>query len=396
MYPYLTPDIPGIGGVFKESPEDFLVTEIPLYEPCGTGEHSYLFFEKRGITTLEAIHRIAKAIGVQQRDIGYAGMKDAKGITRQTLSIPRVAPDILMALKISGITMLSAKLHNNKLRLGHLAGNRFSIRIREVSKNSVESATAIASVLSRVGIPNYFGEQRYGVQGNSAEVGCKLLQKDYEGAVKAIIGMPDSVSDDRWQKAIIAFHEGDLQKSLELFLSHCRTEMEITRTMIRFPGKWDRGIKSINPRLIKLYLSACQSDLFDRVVAARMPDINNIIKGDVAYKHINGACFRVDDEKDGAIRSESFEISATGPMFGTKMLIPEFVPGEIEDRILADSGLTREMFNDSRDLPGERRPLRVPVSDLRISLEVDSLLLEFSLPKGAYATSLLREIMKSW
>lgn len=130
---YLTAELPGTGGLFKETPGDFLVEEIPLYLPCGEGEHTYALIEKQGITTLEALRRLCRATGAPERDTGYAGMKDARGITRQTVSLPRVTPAEVMGLDIPGIRILSAERHRNKLRLGHLAGNRFLIRLRKRS-----------------------------------------------------------------------------------------------------------------------------------------------------------------------------------------------------------------------------------------------------------------------
>ena len=133
MHPYLTADIPGCGGTIKESPEDFRVEEIPSYLPCGSGEHCYLTIEKNGITTLEAIRRIAQNLKIQERDIGYAGMKDAVGITRQTISIQWITPEKALALDLDGVKVVSAERHSNKLKLGHLKGNRFRIVIRGVS-----------------------------------------------------------------------------------------------------------------------------------------------------------------------------------------------------------------------------------------------------------------------
>ena len=102
MMPYLTADIPGTGGKIKETPEDFMVEEVPLYLPCGEGEHTYVTIEKRGITTLEAIRRFGRALQVPERDIGYAGMKDAVGLTRQTFSIPRIPPEAIKDLTLPG------------------------------------------------------------------------------------------------------------------------------------------------------------------------------------------------------------------------------------------------------------------------------------------------------
>src|SRR4051812_49163300 len=98
--PYLTKDIPGIGGSLKNRPEDFFVQEMPLYEPSGEGEHVYTEFQKIGMTTFDAIDRIARALNVHPRDIGYAGMKDARAITRQIFSIPGTSEAAVMALKI--------------------------------------------------------------------------------------------------------------------------------------------------------------------------------------------------------------------------------------------------------------------------------------------------------
>lgn len=395
-YPYLTKEIPGTGGVFKENAEDFEVTELPLYPPCGSGEHTYALVEKRGLTTLEMLRRLAKAAGVQERELGYAGMKDARGITRQTVSIPRVPPERLLDLEIPGVRILSAELHNNKLRLGHLAGNRFLIRLRQVAADAERHAAAVLEILRERGVPNYFGEQRYGSQGNSAEVGRKLLQGDHEGAVRALIGTPEAVRDQRWQQGIAAFCTGDLETALELLPGSCRTEREIVRTLLRRPGEWQRAVKTIHPRLVGLYLSACQSELFDRVVVARMPAIDKIIPGDIACKQANGACFRVDDPEGAAPRAASFEISATGPMFGRKMLVPEGAVAELEAGVLAGSGLSARAFNQDGPLrlEGERRPLRAPLHNPAVRLEGEDLLLEFALPKGAYATSVLREVMK--
>jgi len=396
-YPYLTNDIPGIGGVFKDSCEDFEVTEIPLYQPCGSGEHIYVLVEKKGLTTLEMLRRLSKATAIPERDMGYAGMKDARGITRQTVSIPRIEPELLLALDIPGLKVLSAVRHNNKLRLGHLVGNRFRLRLRDVTENAADHAGRILAKLAHCGLPNYFGRQRYGSQGNNAVVGLKLLQGDQEGAVRAMIGSPEAVRGDSWQEAIVAFHDDRLAESLNLFPGHCRTEREMLKSLIRKPGDWNRAIKTIHPRLVSLYLSASQSELFDRVVAARLPGLDRVQTGDIACKHANGACFRVEDAAADNLRAATFEISPTGPMFGKKMLVPLGSPGRIEAEILAAAGLTPELFNTAGAfrLEGERRPLRVPVTDPAAIQDNTDLLLEFSLPKGSYATAVLREIMKT-
>jgi tRNA pseudouridine13 synthase len=394
---YLTEDLPGTGGVIKESAEDFLVAEIPLYHPCGEGEHTYAEIEKTGITTLEAIRRIARSLGVQERDMGYAGMKDAGGVTRQTVSIPRVDPDKVLNANVPGVKFLSAVRHGNKLKLGHLAGNRFRIRVCNPAENALESASAILDVLVKRGVPNYFGLQRYGAQGNYPRVGRALLLGDWKGAVDAIIGSSQAVQDERWKAAIEAYRLGDIEASIAAMPVYCRTEKDILLRLEKRPGAFDKALHAVNPRLRKLYLSAYQSSLFDVLLEERLDVFDKVMEGDIAFKHANGACFLVLDAMSEAPRAESFEISPTGPMFGCKMKLPEGLPMQLEERVLREEGLELKRFDLSGGLcmEGERRPLRVPLGDPLLEMETEALVLEFSLPRGSYATSVLREIMKS-
>src|SRR6478736_2923259 len=157
--PYLTKDFPGIGGTLKQRDEDFFVQEIPIYEPSGEGEHVYCEIQKVGIPTFEAVNRIARALNVSTRDIGYAGLKDAKAISRQVLSIWGTTEQAVMNLHVPDITVQWAARHGNKLRLGHLAGNRFAIKIRNVNPTDVVKLKDPLAELQRRGMPNYFGEQ---------------------------------------------------------------------------------------------------------------------------------------------------------------------------------------------------------------------------------------------
>ncbi|MGB9079810.1 MAG: tRNA pseudouridine(13) synthase TruD [Desulfuromonadaceae bacterium] len=398
MHPYLTADIPGIGGTIKESPEDFLVEEVPSYLPCGTGEHCYLTIEKRGITTLEAISRIAAALKVPEREVGYAGMKDAVGITRQTISIQRITPEKALALELDGVRVLSAERHSNKLKLGHLRGNRFRVVIRGVSGSVSQLVPAILAVVGKRGVPNYFGYQRYGAQGNSHLIGAAMLRRDWRDCVDRLIGEPDAVRDEEWSAAIGAYRQGALSEALRLFPRHCRSERDVLQRLVARPGEYEKAFSAVHPRLKKLYLSALQSSLFDRSVAERIDGIDRLMTGDLAIKHVNGACFLVEDAAAEQGRADLFEISASGPMFGCKMKRPEGAAGELEGEILARAGVDLPLF----DLPGglrmegERRPLRVPAGELSWSVSEDAVTVEFTLPKGSYATSLIREITKTF
>ena len=397
MQRYLTAEVPGTGGAIKGSPEDFLVEEIPAYQPSGQGEHCYALIEKRGIATLEALRRISKALGVQERDLGYAGMKDTVGVTRQMISIPRVAPEKVLSLQIPGMTVLSAVLHGNKLRLGHLKGNRFRIRVRDAAPGAVSHAEAALAILEQRGVPNRFGSQRYGVQGNSQQIGAAVLRRDFKAAVDALIGDPAAVSDERWRLAIEAYRRGELAESLALFPGHFRVERELLGRLLQRADAFEKAFNSVQPRLKRLYLSAFQSSLFDQVVEQRLDSLDQVTEGDIAFKHENGACFLVKDVAAEAARAAAFEISATGPMFGCTMMQAEGAQGELERGVLAAQELTLESFNLSGGLrmEGERRPLRVPLTGGAVREEDGDLVLEFALPRGSYATSVMSEITKT-
>jgi len=393
---YLTIDIPGTGGIIKETPEDFLVEEVPLYLPCGEGEHTYVTIEKRGLTTLEAVRRISRALGVPDREIGYAGMKDAVGVTRQTVSIPRVSPDVCSALNLPGIAVLAAVRHRNKLRLGHLAGNRFRIRVREVGDEASERAEAVLAVLTARGVPNYFGAQRYGLHGNSHLIGRAMVRGEWRTAFDYVIGDPLAMRDERWRGAIEAYRRGDLEESIRLFPGHCRTERDILQRLLKRPDAHEKAFYAIHPRLKKLYLSAYQSSLFDRLLAERLDAFDRVMAGDLAMKHENGACFLVTDAAAEQPRAAAFEISPTGPMFGFRMLFPEGEPRAMEEALLAAEELELSSFNlpGGLAMDGERRPLRVPLREPSAMMDNDALILSFALPRGSYATSVLREVVK--
>ncbi|HPX60606.1 MAG TPA: tRNA pseudouridine(13) synthase TruD [Deltaproteobacteria bacterium] len=397
-YGYLTADLAGTGGTIKDSNDDFRVTELPAYQPCGEGEHVYLTIEKIGLTTLEAVRRIAAATGVPEREIGYAGMKDAVGVTIQTLSLPRVRPETVTGLQLPGLTVLSAVRHINKLRLGHLKGNRFRVVVRGVCGCHASTIEAIMETLRERGVPNWFGYQRYGIQGNSHLIGSAMLRRDWRLAVDRLIGDPAAVADADWQAAILCYQQGDLRGSLDRMPRHCRSERDVLQRLLSRPDNWEKAFAAVDRRLMKLYLSACQSALFDHTVSMRLSELDRLWLGDLAFKHVNGACFAVEDPQAEALRAASLEISPSGPMFGPGMKQPEGKQFQLEQQVLAEAGMTMQDFSPvgGLKLNGERRPMRVPLGEPEWRLAGSDLLLEFSLPRGSYATSVLREFTKNF
>ncbi len=393
--PYLTAALPGVGGRYKVLPDDFKVAEIPLYEPCGEGEHTYFEIEKRGLSTFDAVNALARALKINSRRIGYAGLKDAQAVTRQTLSVQQVSLEAVLAVEVPDIKILWAKRHTNKLKRGHLRGNKFTLRIRGVPKDAAAQSERILHLLARRGVPNYFGEQRFGMRGNTHILGEALVRQDAEAFMRAFLGAPDGAESPRVWEARRLFEAREWQEAYRSFPRNMRNERNALKTLIE-KEDYDRAVRSIPKKMRKFFISAFQSHLFNQVLAARLDTLDLLQVGDLAYKHDSGAVFRVIDAKDEQPRADKLEISPSGPLFGYKMIMPEGAPGELEQRVLAEAQVTLEDFRVPGGLAtkGGRRPLRFPLADVAVWYD-NGVMLSFSLPSGCYATNVLDEVMKN-
>ena len=393
---YLTQNLPGIGGTIKQVAADFCVEELPLYPPCGEGTHTFFEIRKSGISSFEAMRRVARALGLRPGQIGYAGLKDAQAVTSQVLSVERVPPEQVQAVDIPGIEVLWALRHRQSLKVGHLRGNRFTIRIRGVDEPALVACRAILGILSRRGVPNYFGPQRFGMRGNSAALGRAILRRDAEGFVREFVGAPHPGESPRVQEARARADAGDWEGAHSLFPGSMADERNALHATLRSGGDLRQGYATVPKRLKGFLLSAYQSELFNRVQDTRLETLDQVVSGDLAMKHPWHSIFRVEDEAVEQDRAGRFEISATGPIFGYKMMSPTGYPGQLEAAILAEEGLEPEGFRvgEGLHLRGERRSLRFQAHDLEAWYE-DGVVLRFWLPPGSYATALLAEVMKA-
>lgn len=406
---YATGALPGIGGVIRQRDEDFLVEEIPLYEPCGEGEHIYLLVEKKGMATSDAARMLGHHFGVPSRGIGYAGMKDKHAITRQVFSIhtPGKKPEDFPQIRHDRLNVLWTDLHTNKLRLGHLRGNRFSIRVRAVSPTSVLHASRVLNELRRVGVPNFAGEQRFGYRGNNHILGQLLLQNNEQGLLDELLG-PDAALPELNPEMRACYAAGDFEGALQHCPRASRAEREALRTLAK--GKTaHRAIKFIDEITRRFWLSAFQSAIFNRVLERRLVGgtLATLAPGDLAMKHENGAVFAVDDavaaDPGTAERLKNLEISPSGPLWGAKMMRASGSAGAMEDAELAGAGVSdadlARAAESSIGLPGARRALRVPLIDPEVEGGVDEhgsyVRCAFELPPGAFATVVMREVMKT-
>lgn len=392
---YLTEGLPGTGGIVRWTPEDFLVEEIPLYEPSGEGEHTYALVEKVGLSTFRAVQMLAGALGISPGRIGYAGMKDAQARTRQTFSIEGVPPERVLALDLPGLRVLRATRHRNKLKLGHLRGNRFRIRIREVPQEAMAHCQAVLEVLLARGMPNYFGGQRFGLRENSHLLGRLLLRRDWEGFLREFLGSPHPAESQAVQEARRLFEEGRWEQAWAALPNTMQDERAVLQAFLRSGGSPGRACQALSKPLKRFFLSAYQSYLFNALLDRRLEALDRLQNGDIAMKHVNGACFLVQDALQEQPRADRLEISPTGPLFGYKVRLAEGEPGVLERAVLAGEGLRLEDWHVGGGMAprGDRRALRVPLEGVDVHWD-ESLVLDFALPAGSYATVLLGEVMK--
>lgn len=401
-YPYLTAGFPGIGGVIKQRAEDFFVQELPLYEPSGEGEHVYCEIQKVNLSTFDAIQRIADALRVSPRDIGYAGMKDARAVTRQLFSIWGTTPQAVMDLRLPDIAVQWAARHGNKLRLGHLSGNRFAIKIRQVIATDVVKLKPVIAELRRRGMPNYFGEQRFGRRNNNDALGAALVKDDDDRVLSLLLGGADeSLEDPRTASARRAFDAGNAEEAMKLW-PHGGGGLEY-RVLARLikTGNPAAAVRCIDDKIRRLWISALQSRLFNDVLAHRIETIDRLLDGDLACKHDSGACFAVESAAAEQPRCDAFEISPTGPLLGYRTTMPAGEALRIEQEVFAAHGLSPGEFKVSGRLrvKGARRALRVRPEDVELAGGVDEhgphITIAFTLPAGSFATVLIRELTKS-
>ena len=395
----LTRDLPGLGGVLRASIEDFVVEEVPLYAPAGEGDHAMFLLEKRGLSTFESLLWISKAVRVSEHRIGYAGLKDARAVTTQWMSAPRVPPERVLALRHPRMRVLAAARHPHPVRVGHLLGNRFSVRVRGANPDAVPAAREALEALRARGVPNAYGVQRFGVRSDGHEMGRALLRGDYEEFLALLLGRPHPAEvDTRVREARAAYDRGELEKALGLFPMKHRTHKRALAERLR-SGSAEAAFQALGKRPRRIYVSAWQSWLFNRCLDARLAagTHDRLLAGDVAILHAEEACYRVEDPAAEEGRARAFVASPTGPLAGHDLPRATGEPGRLEGEVLASEGFDEADFRTPLTrVRGSRRPYRVPLRDPTLEVEPDgAVLVRFGLPPGSFATVVLDELMKA-
>jgi tRNA pseudouridine13 synthase len=343
---------------------------------------------------------------VDQSEIGFGGMKDKVGVTRQTVSIhmPGTAiPDT--NIEHARIAVLWATRHHNKLRLGQLAGNRFSIRIRDVDPMKAPLALKIMRKLEQQGVPNYFGEQRFGYRGNNHVLGAYVLRGEWRHACTFLLGQAGGGFQEYQRPRRALYDEGKYAEAAAEWSTADRVELIVSRKLAKGTRPRD-ALLAVGDSAVEFWISALQSAIFNRVLDERIRSaaLGMLREGDIACKHENRSMFHVTAEAlaSGELdqRLANMEVSPTGPLWGPGMLLPAGQTAEAEKSALAAAGFTVEQFlGFKRTLEGQRRPLSVPLKNAALEAGIDEhgefIRVAFDLPRGSYATVVLREIMKN-
>jgi len=368
---YFITDTCGTGGKLRTRVEDFFVEELQNdTEEHPDGEYTHFTLEKTNWDTLRAIKEIARSLGVSRKRFGFAGTKDRRAVTRQRVAIWKVEPEVLKRVKIRDLNLSDFKKSDERVSLGDAAGNRFKITVRDVTTEKDRLETILketASQLEYRGVPNYFGYQRFGtIRPNTHLVGRELLRGDIKGAALAYLTNPfDSEREDAYNARKILEETMDFKRALEIFPKRLGYERSMLDLLSKNPNDYAGALRRLPKKLRRMLVHAYQGYLFNKILSRAI-------------------------EKN--IESETI------PLFGSETLFSDGEQSDIEMSVLEEEGTSLEDFNIS-SMPelsekGHFRDAFIRAHP-KFTVNEDAYTCEFELPKGSYATVVLREFMKT-
>lgn len=351
-----------INAYFSKNADDFVVREIPLYEFSGRGEHLILQIQKKDMTTQEALRALSDATGVKIREFGYAGLKDKQGMTTQFLSMPRIYEAWLAKFSHEKMKILSTTAHNNKLRIGHLKGNSFFIRLKKVvPSEAVKLAQAVENI-DKMGYANYFGYQRFGKFGDNAREGLELLAS---GTVNG-----KRLKNPKMSEFLISAYQSDL------FNRWLSKRVEISRFAADFS---ERELAEIYK-----FMSAEQIKAIKK-----QGQFFRLLEGEVLGHYPHGKCFLCEDIDAEVARFSARDITSCGLIVGSKAYAASGLGLAVEDEIFADARKFEAKMTGSRRFAWSY----LENASHKYNEENAHFSLNFTLQKGSYATVVLEEIL---
>jgi tRNA pseudouridine13 synthase len=395
---------PGIGGVLRTVPDDFIVDEIPLVKKGTSGPYLICRLTKSNWELQHAVKEIARRLGISHRRIGWAGTKDRNARTTQLISFYKVTAEEIAALYLKDITLEPVGIANEQLSLGDLGGNRFAIRIRDTDPDDLENRVAAVTETAALAMPNYFGLQRFGViRPLTHRIGELILHGEYEQAVATYVGKAFPYEKDEVKRARTTFWE---TRDPVIALRELPVQMSFERSMLSYlqssPGDYAGALRQLPPKLLSMFVSAFQSYLFNRALSYRLAGGTGLTEP-VPGDHLIFANGRTDTVTMQNIPAVSLHL-ARG-----RCTIALFMPGKDDPGTLTGNNVTRTMLTDlgittedfrrasvfvQTKFDGAWRPIALK-TDIQASVEGTCVHLAFSLPPGHYATTVCREYMKA-
>jgi len=334
-----------------------VVEEIPLYEFSGEGEHLVIKLRKKDTTTWSALQSLSEVCGAKVREFGYAGLKDKDGFTTQYISIHKKFEKSLENFSHPKIKIVEKTYHNNKLKIGHLKGNRFFIRLKKVNPTDAKIITEVAKLIQKQGIPNYFGYQRFGKEGNNYELGRAILKGEKKERNK------------KMKNFFISAYQSHL---FNLWLSK---RVEISKLFDSFDEKELFSLFNFPKEIIKKI--------------KKTPNYFKLLPGDRLSHYPHGRVFLCEDLEEESKRFFSHDISPTGLLVGKKTPLAEGLAGNFERDITKDCEDFCNLLNGSRRFAWIF-PQNLTATYIKEKAHLE---LSFFLPKGSYATTLLEELL---
>lgn len=337
---------------FKQSKEDFTVDEIPLYEFTGDGEHLILRIRKKDLSTWDMVEILSNQIGCKSRDIGYAGLKDKNAMTIQYISLPRKFEEQVEQFVHPQIKVLEKMYHNNKIKTGHLKGNKFFIRLKrvqDVHKMKLESAL---EQIVNYGMPNYFGFQRFGIDGDNYIKGKEIIE-----------GHKKERNRKLRQMYINAYQS-------HLFNEWLSKRIEISKIIDNFKANEISDRLGLDEKTIKQI--------------QKQPHPLKLLKGDLMSHYPFGRIFYVEDMESESTKFYQRDRVPTGLLSGKKAKHAQ------DDALKFEEEFIHETHEH-----GSRRFAWIFPENISSNYKEEKAWFElsFELPKGSYATELIAELL---
>ncbi|NOR60279.1 MAG: tRNA pseudouridine(13) synthase TruD [Methanosarcinales archaeon] len=413
---------PGTGGTIRQVPEDFIVEELTNREEQDLGKYLICTLTKKNWDTHHLVRDISRILHISQQRIGWAGTKDKQALTTQKISIYNMDPPELERIRLRDVTLTAVGRSNKKVSLGDLWGNGFRIIVRQIAQPVDEVDAMMGLTTSQIkamgGVPNFFGIQRFGIQRSITHiVGRKLVEGDIEGAALEYIARPyPRESEEARQARQYVLDTLDFKGGLGKFPLHLRYERAMMSHLVEKPGDYAGAFNALSPNLRKMFVHAYQSYLFNLILSRRLESglpINEALPGDIV-------CFKnaahlpdptrmqnVDEDTLDGINNllQRGRAFVTGPIIGYETPMSGGLPGEIEQAVIEEEQVDIEGFRipvvPGLASKGLRREIIIPVNPTckvtedKLNPGFAAVELEFDLQRGAYATTVLREYMKS-